>query len=544
MKIPVVSSVVKISENRFGPDKTCKAKKKMKKFWFSFGQIVILLCVLVLPLIAADYDIAIVGGRVIDPETGLDGIRNVGIKDGRITAVTSEKLTASRIINAGGRIVSPGFIDMHSHGQTIPAARMQALDGVTTGLELEAGMLPISAFYDEAGREGRPINYGASVNWANARIATFLNKEPDHDLDWFFASFKYPVWQNSISNDRQLKEISRMVEEGLDQGGLGIGFLLGYAPGTGRKEYVEISRIAANRNLPTFTHARFLSMLEPNSSFEGMAEIISVAAATGGKVHIVHLNSMSLRDIDSIGRMIKNAQKQGLKISTEAYPYGAGSTGIGAAMFQGPNWRERIGGITAANFDVGGKRLTEEEFKDLQQNKPETETIIHFLDTTKPEDQETLDKSILFPGGVIASDGGTWAVEGKRVQKDIFPLPGNAWSHPRGAGTFSRFLRRYVRETSAVSLVEAIERMSFGPAKILEDSVPQMKKKGRIQVGADADVVIFDLATVSDKATYAKPAQSSVGFDYVIVNGVVLAEKGKLNTSVMPGKPIRNQIKR
>jgi N-acyl-D-glutamate deacylase len=242
--------------------------------------------------------------------------------------------------------------------------------------------------------------------------------------------------------------------------------------------------------------------------------------------------------------MIKNAQKQGLKISTEAYPYGAGSTGIGAAMFRGSNWRERIGGITAANFDVGGKRLTEEEFKDLQENKPETETIIHFLDTTKPEDQETLDKSVLFPGGVIASDGGTWALGEKRVQKDTFPLPENAWSHPRGAGTFSRFLRRYVRETSAVSLMEAIERMSFGPAKILQDSVPQMKKKGRIQVGADADVVVFDLATVADKATYAKPAQSSVGFDYVIVNGVVLVEKGKLNTSIMPGKPIRNQIKK
>ena len=516
----------------------------MKKIGIYISQIVLLVIVLATTLFAADFDIAIIGGRVIDPETGLDGFRNVGIKDGRITAVTREKITAPKIIDATGRIVSPGFIDMHAHGQTIPAARMQALDGVTTGLELEAGMLPISDFYDEAGSEGRPINYGASVNWANARIATFMNQKPDHSLDWFFANFKYPIWQNSISNEAQLAEISKLVEEGLDQGGLGIGFLLGYAPGTGRKEYVEISRIAANRNLPTFTHARFLSMLEPNSSFEGMAEIVSVAAATGGQVHIVHLNSMSLRDIDLIGRMIKNAQKQGLKISTEAYPYGAGSTGIGAAMFRGENWRERIGGITAANFDVGGKRLTEEEFKDLQQNKPETETIIHFLDTTKPEDQETLDKSVLFPGGVIASDGGTWALGEKRVQKDVFPIPENAWSHPRGAGTFSRFLRRYVRETNAVSLIEAIERMSFGPAKILQDSVPQMKKKGRIQVGADADIVVFDLATVADKATYAKPAQASVGFDYVIVNGVVLVEKGKLNTNVLPGKPIRNQIKK
>ncbi|MEZ5346894.1 MAG: amidohydrolase family protein [Pyrinomonadaceae bacterium] len=308
------------------------------------------------------------------------------------------------------------------------------------------------------------------------------------------------------------------------------------------KEYFEISNIAAKRNLPTFTHARFLSMLEPNSSFEGMAEIVSVAAGTGGRVHIVHLNSMSLRDIDAIGNMILNAQKQGLRISTEAYPYGAGSTGIGAAMFKGPNWRERTGGMTAANFDVGGKRLTEEEFADLQKNKPETETIIHFLDITKPEDLATLKKSVLFPGGVIASDGGTWSVGDTRVSKDVFPIPENAWSHPRGAGTFARFLGHYVRETKAVSLIEGIRRVSYGPARILEDSIPQMKKKGRIQIGADADIVVFDLATVSDRATYAKPAQTSVGFDYVIVGGVTLVEKGVLDTKVLPGKPIRNKI--
>jgi N-acyl-D-glutamate deacylase len=516
----------------------------MKKLGYYITPAFLLLTLLVSSISAADYDIAIIGGRVIDPETGLNEVRNIGIKDGQITAVTKKKLTAAKIIDAGGRIVSPGFIDMHSHGQTIPAARMQAMDGVTTGLELEAGMLPISDYYNEAGREGRPINYGASVNWANARIATFLNIKPDHSLDWFFASFSKPIWQNSVSNEAQLAKISEMVERELDQGGLGIGFLLGYAPGTGRKEYFEISNIAAKRNLPTFTHARFLSMLEPNSSFEGIAEIISVAAGTGVQAHIVHLNSMSLRDIDAIGSLISKAQKQGLRISTEAYPYGAGSTGIGAAMFRGSNWRERIGGITAANFDVGGKRLTEKEFEDLQKNNPETETIIHFLDTSKAEDQATLDKSVLFPGGVIASDGGTWMVGKERVSKDIFPLPKNAWSHPRGAGTFGRFLRRYVRETNSVSLIEAIGRISYGPARILQDSVPQMKKKGRIQVGADADVVIFDLATVSDKATYAIPAQTSVGFDYVIVNGITLVENGVLNTSVLPGKPIRNKIKK
>ncbi|MFC3051616.1 amidohydrolase family protein [Kordiimonas pumila] len=497
------------------------------------------------PVSAAEtkYDIAIIGGRVIDPETGLDAIQNVGIKGGEIVTVTTDTLSAGKVIDAKGLVVAPGFIDLHAHGQTIPAARMQALDGVTTGLELEAGAMPISGFYDDIAKEGRPINYGASVNWASARIAALLDVEPDNSIEWFFSNFSNTEWQTKIATPAQLEKIDALVQEGIDEGGLGVGFLLGYAPGTGRKEYYQVSEIAAKAGVPTFTHARFLSVLEPESSFEGMGEIIQAAAGTGVHAHIVHMNSISLRDIGMIGEMVAEAQEQGLKVTTEAYPYGAGSTAIGAAMFRGPNWRERIGGMTAHNFDVGGHRTTEEEFEYLQREKPGTDSVIHFLDTEKPEDQAFLDQSILFPGGVIASDGGTWLIDGKMISSDTWPVPKEAWSHPRSAGTYSRFLRQYVREMKAVSLVEAMRRVSYGPAHILEDAVPQMKKKGRIQVGADADIVIFDLATVSDKATYETPAQPSVGFKYVIVGGVPVVSGGVLDTNVLPGKPVRNQPK-
>lgn len=494
------------------------------------------------PVAAEDYDIVILGGRVLDPETGLDDQRNIGIKDGQITAVTEAAIKAAKTIDATGLIVAPGFIDMHAHGQTIPAARMQAMDGVTTGLELEAGVLPVSAYYDDLAKEGRPINYGASVNWASARISSHMTVKSSHAIDWFFSNFKYPEWQAAVSTQSQLDTIADMVSEGLDQGGLGVGFLLGYAPGTGRKEYYQISKLAAKRNVATFTHARFLSMLEPDSSFDGMAEIVSVAASTGVHAHIVHLNSMSLSDIDIIKPMILGAQAKGLSITTEAYPYGAGATGIGAAMFRGPRWRESMGGVTAHNFDIGGKRLTEERFAFLQKEKPETEIIIHFLDLDKPKDKANLDKSVLFPGGVIASDGGPWQMNGAPLDKDVWPLPENAWAHPRGAGTYARFLHEYVRETRSVTLLDAIERISYGPAKILEDSVPQMKKKGRIQVGADADITVFDLASVTDRATFAKPAQPSEGIRYVIVNGSLLVENGKLNTDILPGRAIRNQV--
>ncbi|QIB67576.1 amidohydrolase family protein [Kineobactrum salinum] len=488
-----------------------------------------------------DYDIAILGGRVIDPETGLDAIRNVGIRGDKIVAVSEAPMTAATLIDASGRVVSPGFIDMHAHGQSLPAARMQALDGVTTALELEAGVLPVADFYDERATQGRPINYGAAVNWANARIAALMDKTPQADPAWFMEQFSDPGWQTRLATAAQLERIEAMVQEGLDQGALGVGFLLGYAPGTGRKEYHRISELAARNEVPTFTHARFLSMLEPDSSFEAMAEIVAAAAGTGVHAHIVHLNSMSLRDIEIIGPMLMEAREQGVRISTEAYPYGAGSTGVGAAMFRGPDWRERVGGVTAANFDVDGTRLTEQELARLQREAPGTQIVIHFLDTEDPEDQRLLNQSVLFPDGVIASDGGDWTVAGEALPEATWPLPETAWSHPRSAGTYARFIRQYVREQQAISLLKAIERVSYGPAKILQQAVPQLRSKGRIQPGADADIVIFDLAQITDNATYATPARASGGIEQVLVNGVLLVADGELNPALMPGRPVRNK---
>lgn len=485
-------------------------------------------------------DIAINGGRVIDPATRLDAVRHIGIVGDRIVAVSETPLDAARVINATGKVVSPGFIDLHAHGQSVLAARVQALDGVTTALELEGGVLPVAAWYESAAEQGRPINYGASVAWAHARIAAMVGTSPDGDPGYFRAAFSDPRWQTQIADPAQLQQILDQVRDGLDEGGLGIGILLGYAPGTSRKEYHALAALAAERAVPTFTHARYLSMLEPQSSFEGMAEIVAAAASTGAHAHIVHLNSMSLHDIDNIAPLIAGAQRNGVRLTTEAYPYGAGSTGIGAAMFRGPDWRERVGGVTAANFDVGGRRLTEEEFARLQEEAPGTGTVVHFLELGDPADRAVLDRAVLFPGGVIASDGGDWLLDGKPVPPQTWPLPENAWSHPRSAGTFSRFLRMYVRDTQAIPLLGAIERVSYGPARILEDAVPQMRRKGRLQPGADADIVVFDPERVGDRATYEAPARTSTGIEYVLVNGEVLVADGVLDPGAMPGRAIRN----
>ena len=516
--------------------------KLYKKSSISIVAIVLSSCLAAISSHAATYDVVINNGRVIDPESGLDGIRNIGISGDKISVVSTNVLSGSKVIDASGLVVSPGFIDMHAHGQDILAGRVQAFDGVTTALDLEAGMLPVSDYYDTNAREGRPINYGASVNWGNARIATMLDVEPVADIDWFIAAFGEKKWQESISTPEQLKKIKAMVSEGLDQGGLGIGILLGYAPGTGYKEYFDMNKLAASRGVPTFTHARYLSMIEPRSSFQGLNEVIAAASGTGAHAHIVHLNSISLRDIPYIGEMIKTAQKQGLKITTEAYPYGAGSTGIGAAMFKEEGWQERTGGLTAASFDVDGKRLTEKLLEFYKAEKPNATTVVHFLEENNATDMSLLEQSVLFPKGVIASDGGDWRVDDVPLAQDTWPLPKNAWTHPRSAGTYSKFISTYVRKTSQLSLLEAIERVSYGPARILQDSVPQMKFKGRIQPGADADIVIFDLEDITDKATYAQPAQLSQGFRHVLVNGVSLIEDGELDLNVLPGKPVRNKI--
>lgn len=487
-----------------------------------------------------DYDIVLNGGRVIDPETGLDAVKTIAIDNGKIVAVSAEPLTGERTLDVTGLIVSPGFIDMHAHGQTLLTNRVQAFDGVTTALELESGAFPIDEYYSIRAEEGRPINYGASVNWLTARIAAVLDLKPSSNSDWFTSALNRDGWQDTIASPEQLDEIEQLVAQGLDQGGLGVGFLTGYAPGSGHKEYYRINQLAAERGVPTFTHARFLSMAEPQSSFEAIQEIISVAAGTGVHAHIVHLNSISLKDIELIRPMILNARMQGVKLSTEAYPYGAGATSIGAAMFRGEGWRERIGGISANNFAVDGKRLSEEEFAQLQAEAPQTDIIIHFLDASKPEEQALVDQAILMPGGVIASDGGGWLLDNAPVADDAWPLPEQAWSHPRSAGTYARFVSHYVTDRDVLSLREAIAKVSYLPARILQDAIPQMRRKGRIQVGADADIVVFSLPEFHDAATYAKPAQLSKGLKHSIVNGQFLIEDGLLDTSALPGQAVRN----
>ena len=492
------------------------------------------------------FDLVVSGGKVVDPETGLEAVRNVGIKGNRIAAVSDKPLKGAKTLKAEGMVVAPGFIDLHAHGQQLPAAWVQAYDGVTTQLELESGLLPVAKAYDIIEKEGRPINYGLGSAWTFARAMVMQpdTGKPDGTLLWFQKAFSQSGWQNSVPNEQQLEEIMDLVEGGLKEGALGISINAGYAPGMGRKEYYELAKLAARYKVATYTHDRYMSVLEPQSSFEALGEQIGLAAITGAHMHVCHINSVAGRDLEAATKLVKEAQDRGIPVTVESYPYGALSTAIGAEFFRGSEWLSRFGGTDYSAVEEKGVPLTEGKIQELQKSSPGDVVVFHFLqEDTNPDDMKILDRAVLYPGGAIASDGMPWFdPKGNIYVGDVWPLPEDAFAHPRSSGCFSRFYAKWVRERKAISLLEAVRKTSLIPAQILEEAVPQMKKKGRLQVGCDADVVVFDLETIEDKGTFVKPAQLASGKRHVIVNGVPVIEEGKRIGDARPGRAVRRNV--
>ncbi|MGR5117806.1 amidohydrolase family protein [Vibrio astriarenae] len=496
---------------------------------------------------AADYDVVIKSGHVIDPETGLSDVRNLGINDGTIVKVTTENISGKRTIDAEGQYVTPGFIDLHHHGQNISGYRMQGVQGVTTALELESGILPIADWYEGQAKKNLPINYGASAAWTFARVAAFTGEAPYADLEYFQKQQGRSDWKQDIASPEQMDQILAMVEEGINEGAIGIGINAGYAPGYGQKEYYALAKLAAKHDVGTFTHVRYASMMEPGSSFEAIKELIANATLTGARMHINHINSTSLRDIDATLELVNEALEKDVPISVGAYPWGAASTVVGAAMFSGDHWKERMG-YQEYSIQMGLNRLDDKQLVEAQKEQPGSIVNWHFLDESKQDELAALDKSILHPAVTIESDSMPWMlITDKGIENyegDAWPLPENAFSHPRSSGSFTKILETYVRDRGVMSIEEAIFKVSYAPATILQDYVPQMMKKGRIQEGADADIVIFDLDKVETRADYQKPAATPLGINNVMVNGELIVENGELIIGSAPGQPIRRDVKK
>lgn len=471
---------------------------------------IISLCLLALSVTlvsAQQYDLVLAGGRVMDPETGLDAVRNVGIRDGKIVRISSETLNGRRVVNAAGLVVAPGFIDLHQHGQDLASQRVKAMDGVTTALELEIGAPDVAKFLQAKGGHSL-IHYGTAASHVAARSLAFGVPLPDGDI----------LPKSGPATDRpatpeQIEQIEKRLRSELAAGGLAVGMGIQYVPGATRSEVIDMFRLAAERGLPVYTHIRSSGRGEPGSSVESVSEVIGAAAISGASLHIVHINSSCGRDSMECLSMIEGARARGLDVTTEAYPYIAGMTVINSAVFS-PGWQDRLGiSYDSIVLPDTSEHLTKERFDELH-NSATTHFVVIFSNT-----QELIDKIIPNPLVMIASDG----------------LPG----HPRNAGTYSRVLAQYVREKGAISLMDALRKMSLMPAEMLERSTAAARQKGRLQEGADADIVVFDAATISDKATFKDPMLPSVGVHYLLVGGTVVVDDGKIVPDVYPGRAIR-----
>jgi N-acyl-D-glutamate deacylase len=487
--------------------------------------------------------LVISGGRVVDPASGMDAVGDVAVMDGRVVAVGTGLPGAERVIDASGLVVAPGFIDLHAHGQSIPADRMQAFDGVTTSLDLEAGVMPVASWYRRQAAAGRILNYGASANWAFARIGAMTGSNEESSLDAFGRAMRDRRWVENVATEAEIAGILDRLARGLDEGGIGIGILNAYAPGAGVQELTAVCQLAAARGVPTFTHVAYMSRIDPESAAEAYIRLIGYAGATGAHMHICHFNSSSKTDTERCAKLVAKAQEQGLPITLEAYPYGTGSTVLAAAFFNDPQFEERHGtGYDSVQRVTDGRRFRDrEELLAARAAEPSTLVLWHVLDTeNNAHHRRLLDMSVLYPGGAIASDAMPWSLaDGTIYAGDAWPLPEDATSHPRSAGTFTRFLRHWVRERAAVSLLEGVRKCTLIPAEILAPSTPEMHAKGRLQPGADADVVVFDFATITDRAEFSAMNRPAEGVRHLLVGGQPVITDGMMDVMARPGRPVR-----
>ena len=468
------------------------------------------------------YDIILEGGRVIDPETKLDAIRNVGILNGRIAMISSEPLQGKETVNVSGLAVSPGFIDLHVHGRSNIEQEFQLHDGVTTALELEWGIENLKEWY--ASRNSKAlINYGASVSWPYERFKA-INKDEKIVNELLEMSSNgqsgLAQMQDRIQHTytmgiegNQMIAVLDNIKASLDEGGIGIGVPIGYLPTSKSEEMYQVFKLAGELNALVFTHVRQPDIIS-------IQEVIADAMLTDAPLHIVHINSMSLGSIDMALDMVNSAQQNKFDITTELYPYTAASTRLQSAMFT-EGWQQRLGmSYGDLQWVDTGERLTKETFEAYR--KTGGMVIMHMM---KPE---WIQRGIAAPGVMIGSDG----------------MPYSKLAHPRTAGTFSRVLGKYVREDQVLDLNTAIEKMTLLPAKRLEGIAPMMRFKGRIQVGADADITIFDPNTIIDKATFEKGLEFSSGIEYVMVNGTFILKNGETVSNVFPGQGVYGRFKK
>ncbi len=453
------------------------------------------------------YDLVILGGRVMDPESGRDEIANVGVRGERIAVVTTDPIEGRRAIDATGHIVAPGFIDILSGiASRRTAHEDKAADGVTTTFGMHGGPLDVEGYVAEQ-RAARPVvNYAKTVDHRAVREAAG-------------ATDRY-----APAAPEQIPVMKELARRAIRAGAVGIGFGLNYSPGASYEEVFAMFEVAAEEGVPVHLHARYKGDVFPLTMSLAAMEVIAMAAATGAQAQLAHLISSTVGSAPLTIAMVEGAAARGVDVGFDFHVWTRNQTTLQSALYD-EGWQERFGGADYSDLYVARtqERLDSARFVELRAEPEPISVQTEFI----PEEEIVM--GLESPLGIVSSDGGG-LVDGT--------------GHPRSVGTFGRFLGRYVRELGVVDWMEGLRKITLLPATRLERSVPRMRLKGRLQPGMDADITIFDPGTVDARATYAEPARRSAGIPWVIVNGVPVVADGVAVEEAAPGQWLRHPATR
>jgi len=451
------------------------------------------------------YDVVITGGRVIDPETEFDQVADVGIDGPTIAAISDKKLQARTTIDAKDRVVAPGFIDLISYDPNPYGIWFKVADGVTTNLGMHGMLMTAEQFFGTYAQQGSPCHYGGA-----------------YDNYFMRGVGRFNIGSGEAAPSRELDQLAADIEEQVHQGWIGASFSPEYSPGITDDEIKRQAAVAAQYGLPCFFHGRYSTDVPPDNNAKTLDEILDVARSTGAPVHVMHITSTGgTFQMPQALDTLDQARKSGMDVSACLYPYDFWATYIQSARFN-DGWQQRFH-ITYSDLVIPGtgEHLTEARFNELRSAKDNKLVAAYGI----PE--QDVVTGLQSPMTMIGSDA--------------ILTPGDN-NHPRGAGCFTRVLGHYVREQRTLSLVDALKKMTILPAKRLEAKAPALQKKGRLQRGADADITIFDPATVADRATVDDPSQPAAGVDYVFVLGTMVLTPNGPDKTKLPGQPIKSVL--
>ena len=478
------------------------------------------------PSPSTEFDVVIFNGRVMDPETNFDAVRNVGILDGRIALITEADISGKETIDATDHVVAPGFIDTHNHWQRTMGYKIALRDGVTTSFDLEFGTVGsrVSEWYEE--RDGKSqANYGTASSHEGARSVVIDECSDMYDAPGgLVCRSKYNGWAETVPTLDQLNDILKIIDQGLADGALGVAATLGYfRDGATAREVFEAQKAGARYGRQYGAHNR-QTMGTSTTEPIGAQEIIANGVSLGAPVLVCHYNNAGW---DVIHEMITNLQQSGFNIWGEIYPYTAGQTNAGAVFLQPNIFEDQLGyEYDKSVMDpVTGKYLSKEEFLKLNPGK---EILVY----KQPE--ESIEKWLRLKGVALANDALMATDVNAAWDTPYEKLEG---LHPRTAGARGLALR-YAREKD-IPLMNVLAQLSYVSAKHLGDmGLTSMQERGRMQEGMAADIVVFDPKTVTDNSTYEVAWKPTTGMQAVIVNGTVVVNED-LVLPVYPGKPIR-----